>query len=301
MPYLCAQSRSAPAGWVYVSRDGADALAHRRGLLARLGLDPQRLEQAREARPVGRTRVERDGHAVRDHVHCAGLHRSTPHGRDSPLDRAGRVAGERRAQVRDERAVLLVADQEPDRVVLGQGRQRVGDVHRRRAEVGEGPQRGQQAHVAERARLQEEAAVVLMDVGLEEQDLGDVGAHHLHGKMRSFSTRRRYSPYPLDEMTVSLWTGTTGRLDKVPTEDVLRFEREFLDFLRREHEGGLSTIRESRDFTEDTEHALEEAYNKFLDQFETSDGQSIKAGKEEHEALPEDELEQEQIVKQKRG
>ena len=27
----------------------------------------------------------------------------------------------------------------------------------------------------------------------------------------------------------------------------------------------------------------------------------IKVGKEEHEALPEDELEQEQIVKQKRG
>ena len=29
-----------------------------------------------------------------------------------------------------------------------------------------------------------------------------------------------YSPYPIDEMTVSLWLGTTGRLDKVPTEDV---------------------------------------------------------------------------------
>ena len=46
-----------------------------------------------------------------------------------------------------------------------------------------------------------------------------------------------YSPYPLEEMTVSLWIGTTGRLDKVPTEDVLRFENEFLDFLRRSHDG----------------------------------------------------------------
>ena len=27
-----------------------------------------------------------------------------------------------------------------------------------------------------------------------------------------------YSPYPLEEMTVALWLGTTGRLDKVPTE-----------------------------------------------------------------------------------
>ena len=111
----------------------------------------------------------------------------------------------------------------------------------------------------------------------------------------------QYSPYPVPEMTVSLWTGTTGRLDKVPTDDVLRFEREFLDYLRREHAGILDSIRESNDFSDDTDHALEGAYNSFLDQFETSDGGSIKAGKEEHEALPEDELEQEQIVKQKRG
>ncbi|MBY9075641.1 F0F1 ATP synthase subunit alpha [Nocardioides sp. WL0053] len=111
----------------------------------------------------------------------------------------------------------------------------------------------------------------------------------------------QYSPYPVNEMTASLWAGTTGRLDKVPTEDVLRFEREFLDYLRREHAGILNAIAETNNFDDDTEHALVGAYESFLDQFETSDGQSIKAGKEQHEALPEDELEQEQIVKQKRG
>ena len=49
----------------------------------------------------------------------------------------------------------------------------------------------------------------------------------------------QYSPYPLEEMIVSLWAGTTGRLDQVPTEDVLRFEHEFLDYLRRSHDGIL--------------------------------------------------------------
>jgi F-type H+-transporting ATPase subunit alpha len=111
----------------------------------------------------------------------------------------------------------------------------------------------------------------------------------------------QYSPYPVEEMAASLWTGTTGRLDKVPTDDVLRFEAEFLDYLRRSHEGILSAIRESRDFTDDTASAMEDAYNSFLDQFETSDGESIKAGKEEHEALEDEDVEQEQIVKQKRG
>ena len=55
----------------------------------------------------------------------------------------------------------------------------------------------------------------------------------------------QYSPYPVEEMTVSLWTGTSGRLDKVPTDDVLRFENEFLDYLRRSHEGILAGIRET--------------------------------------------------------
>jgi F-type H+-transporting ATPase subunit alpha len=111
-----------------------------------------------------------------------------------------------------------------------------------------------------------------------------------------------YSPYPLEEMTVSLWLGTSGRLDRVPTEDVARFEREFLDYLRRQHDGILSAIRESLQFDDDTESSVVEAYDSFLEQFETSEGGSIRVGEQVHEeAMEDDELEQEQIVKQKRG
>ncbi|WP_028471859.1 F0F1 ATP synthase subunit alpha [Nocardioides alkalitolerans] len=111
----------------------------------------------------------------------------------------------------------------------------------------------------------------------------------------------QYSPYPIDQMTVSLWLGTSGRLDIVPVDDVIRFEQEFIDFLKRSHDGVLAGIRESLKFEDSTAESLASAYDSFLDQFETSDGQSIKAGKESHEALEDDELEQEQIVKQKRG
>ncbi|MFC6286596.1 F0F1 ATP synthase subunit alpha [Nocardioides sp. GCM10027113] len=109
-----------------------------------------------------------------------------------------------------------------------------------------------------------------------------------------------YSPYPLDEMTVSLWLGTTGRLDRVPVGDVIRFEQEFLDYLRRSHDGILSAIRESLKFEDETEKSLEGAYDSFLDQFETSEGGSIKVGTEPQAEALEDE-DQEQIVKQKRG
>jgi F-type H+-transporting ATPase subunit alpha len=111
----------------------------------------------------------------------------------------------------------------------------------------------------------------------------------------------QYSPYPVPEMTVSLWLGTSGRLDKVPTEDVLRFEQEFLDFLRRSHKDILETIAESLKFEDETESSVEKAYDEFLDQFETSEGGSIKAGHEEHEALEDEDIDQEQIVKQKKG
>jgi F-type H+/Na+-transporting ATPase subunit alpha len=111
----------------------------------------------------------------------------------------------------------------------------------------------------------------------------------------------QYSPYPVDEMAASLWTGTTGRLDRVPVDDVLRFESEFLDYLRRSHDGILAGIRESMDFTDDTATALEDAYNSFLDVFETSEGESIKPSNEKVEALEDEDVEQEQIVKQRRG
>jgi F-type H+/Na+-transporting ATPase subunit alpha len=111
----------------------------------------------------------------------------------------------------------------------------------------------------------------------------------------------QYSPYPVEEQVVSIWTGTSGRLDAVPTDDVLRFEREFLDFMKREHGDVMEAIRETKEFDDDTDAALAKAYDEFLDQFQTSEGNSVRAGREEHEALPEEEIEQEQIVRQKRG
>jgi F-type H+/Na+-transporting ATPase subunit alpha len=112
----------------------------------------------------------------------------------------------------------------------------------------------------------------------------------------------QYSPYPLAQMTVSLWLGTSGKLDRVPTDDVLRFEQEFLDFLARQHNDVLEGIRDSRQFDDGTREKVESAYDQFLDQFETSDGASIKPGTEaKADPVTDEELEQERIVKQKRG
>jgi F-type H+-transporting ATPase subunit alpha len=111
----------------------------------------------------------------------------------------------------------------------------------------------------------------------------------------------QYAPFTMEEQVVSMWLGTSGRLDDVPTTDVRRFESEFLDYLKREQGGILDGIRESGQFDDDTDSSMSDAYDAFIKQFETSDGEGIKPGREEAEALSDEDVEQEQIVKQKRG
>jgi F-type H+-transporting ATPase subunit alpha len=111
----------------------------------------------------------------------------------------------------------------------------------------------------------------------------------------------QFQPYPFEEQAVSIYTGLSGKLDTLPVDDVLRFERDFLEYLRHEHAGILDGIRESRNWTDDTKEAVDGAYDSFAQQFETSEGKALAAGREDFEALADEDVEQEQIVKQKRG
>lgn len=111
----------------------------------------------------------------------------------------------------------------------------------------------------------------------------------------------QYQPFPMEHQVVSIWAATTGKLDAVPVSDINRFESEFLDYVKRSHAGVLDAIRESGKFDDASASALEGAYDSFLDQFQTGEGQSIKPGREDVEALGDEDVEQEQIVKQKRG
>jgi F-type H+-transporting ATPase subunit alpha len=110
----------------------------------------------------------------------------------------------------------------------------------------------------------------------------------------------QYSPYPVEEQTVSIWAGTTGKLDEVPVQDILRFERELLDFLKR-NSSALNVIRETSKLEADTIAELEKQVAHFKKMFQTHAGEPlVKPGSEKVEAADESEIGQEQIVKQKR-
>jgi F-type H+-transporting ATPase subunit alpha len=111
----------------------------------------------------------------------------------------------------------------------------------------------------------------------------------------------QYNPYPVEEQVVSIWLGTTGKLDDVPAHEVRRFEQEFLDQLRRSS-SVLGNIRETGQFTDDTRSTLEEAVSTFKEGFVTDEsGGGVHVGSEESEAMDEGDVGQEQIVRQKRG
>jgi F-type H+-transporting ATPase subunit alpha len=110
----------------------------------------------------------------------------------------------------------------------------------------------------------------------------------------------QYSPYPVEDQVVSIWAGTNGKLDEVPLEDILRFERELLDYLGRTT-GILTNLRESNVLSDDTVAELTQAIDSFKREFQTGEGKPLASvGREEFVATKEEDVNQEKIVKHKR-
>jgi F-type H+-transporting ATPase subunit alpha len=105
----------------------------------------------------------------------------------------------------------------------------------------------------------------------------------------------QYSPYPVEEQVVSIWAGTKGKLDTLEITDVLRFERELIEHLRRNTKI-LDTLRSTNVLDDATEADLEKEIDKFVTSFQGGKG-GTKAGTEEFDALSDDEVEQAKIVK----
>ncbi len=103
----------------------------------------------------------------------------------------------------------------------------------------------------------------------------------------------QFSPYSMEQEVVSVWAGTHGKMDDLPLNDVLPFEKAMLDYLDHNTDI-LKTIRETEDFTADTEAALDKAVEAFRETFVTSAGKPLVEKKPNvKNATP---VEQEKIV-----
>ena len=91
----------------------------------------------------------------------------------------------------------------------------------------------------------------------------------------------QYSPYSVEQEVVSIWAGTTGKMDSIPVADIRRFESEFLDFVKRERSKIFEVISATKELTDDTVASLDEAVNTFKTQFKSSGPAAVNEAKAE--------------------
>jgi F-type H+-transporting ATPase subunit alpha len=83
-------------------------------------------------------------------------------------------------------------------------------------------------------------------------------------KMVATLNQPQYQPWPMEEQVVVLYAGVNGYLDDIPTDQVPRFNEEFIEDLRTEG-SILKEIRESGDLPDD----LAEKLNKEIERFKS--------------------------------
>ena len=103
----------------------------------------------------------------------------------------------------------------------------------------------------------------------------------------------QFSPFSMESEVVSVWAGTHGKLDDLELADVLPFEKAMLDYLDHNTDI-LKVIRDTEDFTADTEKSLNKAVDDFRTTYVTKAGKPLVEKKPD--LRPDTPVEQEKIV-----
>ncbi len=77
----------------------------------------------------------------------------------------------------------------------------------------------------------------------------------------------QFSPLPVEEEVVSIYTGVRGYLDKMPVSDIGRFEDEFLRLMRGKHKDELDAIRTGKQLTPEIDGKLKSILDEFTKSF----------------------------------
>ncbi|HEX3665099.1 MAG TPA: F0F1 ATP synthase subunit alpha [Rhizomicrobium sp.] len=77
----------------------------------------------------------------------------------------------------------------------------------------------------------------------------------------------QFSPIPVEEQVVSIYSGVKGYLDKLPLNDVQRFEGELLRMMRARHADILDGIRSQKQITPDADAKLKSILDEFVKSF----------------------------------
>lgn len=77
----------------------------------------------------------------------------------------------------------------------------------------------------------------------------------------------QFQPMPIEEQVVSIFAGTQGFIDNVPTSDVTRYEAALLSYMRSDKPEILAKIRDTKALDDETAASLKSALGEFGKQF----------------------------------
>ena len=92
-------------------------------------------------------------------------------------------------------------------------------------------------------------------------------------KLTELIKQKQYVPMPSEEQVCVLYAGVRGYLDKVPTNEISKFEQLYLEHIRTKHSNILETIRTELQLSKKTDADIATMIEEFL----PTSGLNIKA------------------------
>ncbi|MDT4892046.1 MAG: F-type H+/Na+-transporting ATPase subunit alpha [Pseudonocardiales bacterium] len=86
------------------------------------------------------------------------------------------------------------------------------------------------------------------------------------------------SPFPVGREIVSIWAGTTGKMDDIAVEDIRRFEAELLDFVAHNSPELFDTLANAKALEDDMVSTMEKLVTEFKKQFQPSEADAADHG-----------------------
>lgn len=86
-------------------------------------------------------------------------------------------------------------------------------------------------------------------------------------RMTEILKQVQYAPMPVEEQVLVLYAATKGVLDEVDVHDVVRFEKEYLSYMRANYQEIADAIRDRKKLDEALEQAIQKAANEFKEIF----------------------------------
>lgn len=83
-------------------------------------------------------------------------------------------------------------------------------------------------------------------------------------KLTELIQQKQYVPMPAEEQVCVLYAGVRGYLDKVPTNEIQKFEQLYLDHIRTKHSNILETIRTELQLSKKTDADIATMIEEFL-------------------------------------